>query len=117
MARSFKFMKNATRLHEPGIVEFLEVHGCNAVHFTKGSVVAQRHGCDGSAYRVSVELYEDEASHDPTRRFRARAARRFGLPVSAQYGATPSEALANVHWQTLDNFHLPTPRPFIMGLV
>jgi hypothetical protein len=110
-------MKNATQLHESGIVEFLEQQGCEALRYRKGTVIALRPARSGGTYRVSVELYEDEAAADPTRRFRARAARRFGLPVSARYGATPDEALANVQWRVLDSFSLPAPRPIIAGLL
>ena len=110
-------MKNVTRLYEPGIVEFLVEQGCEALRFRKESVVAFRPVRDGSSYQVSVELYEDANASTPDRRFRARASRRFGLPVSARYGASPAEALGNVQWRTLDSFCLPSPRPNIAGLL
>ena len=110
-------MKNATRQFEQNINEFLQRAGCEAMHITNGSVSAVRPGGAGTTYRISVEVYEDVETKEATRRFRARAARRFGLPVCTRYGATPEAARDNLQWQVLDNFRLPTSSPLISGLI
>ena len=110
-------MKNATQLHESGIVEFLRTHGCESVQRRKGSVVARRNAPGGSSYRLTVELFEDDPGAPADRRFRARAARRFGLPLRAHYGATPAEALERLEWHVLDSFRLPMPSQRIAGLL
>jgi hypothetical protein len=102
-------MKNATRLHKREIVEFLTERGCSSIHFENGSIVALRTGRDGRLYPVSVDLYEEDPhGADPALRFRTRAARRFGLPVTYNHGDTVLSALAGIHWPTLDR---PLTRP------
>ncbi len=115
---SLDFMKNATQLYEQGIREFLSTNGCQAIRIEQGSLIALRTGGDGREYRLSVDLYEDDApSGEPSRRFRARAARRFGLPVSANHGDSVQAALAALQWQTLDHGSIRPQPPMIVGVL
>lgn len=111
-------MKNATRLYERGIREFLSMTGCESIHIEQGTIVALRPGKDGRKYQVSIDLYEDDqATEKPTRRFRARAARRHGLPVSANHGTSVQAALEALPWQTLDRHAIIPPPPVIAGVL
>lgn len=110
-------MKNATQLHEPGIVEFLRAKGCESVRVDSGRVCARRRSPAGTSYPLTVELFEDDAPGPSRQRYRARAARRHGLPLSAHYGATPTEALERLEWHLLDAFELPMPSQRFGGLV
>ncbi len=102
-------MMNATRLHEREIVEFLQQQGCSSIQFKDGSIVALRTGRDGRLYPVSIDIYEEDPRGAPSAlRFRARAARRFGLPVTYHHADTLRSALAGIHWPTLDR---PLLRP------
>lgn len=108
-------MKNATQLYEQGIREFLSSNGCESIRLERGSLIALRTGGDGRAYRLRVDLYEDETpSVPPSRRFRARAERRFGLPVSANHGGSVQAALESLPWLTLDHCSL-SPHPALIA--
>lgn len=96
-------MKNATRLHEREIVEFLEEIGCSSIMFENGSIVALRDGKDGRTYPLVVDVYEEDDRGKPgAPRFRARAARRFGLPVTYHHGDDVRATLEGIQWTTLD---------------
>jgi hypothetical protein len=111
-------MKNATQLYERGIREFLSTKGCQSIHIEKGSLVALRVGGDGRVYHVSIDLYEDDTPETtPSRRFRARAARRFGLPVSANHGTSVEAALEALQWRTLDCYKVPPQVPVLAGVI
>jgi len=117
-ASSLSLMKNATQLYEQGIREFLSSNGCESIRLEGGSLIALRTGGDGRAYRLRVDLYEDDApSAPPSRRFRARAERRFGLPVSANHGDSVQAALASLQWPTLDHGSIPPHPPLIAGVL
>ncbi len=111
-------MKNATSRHEGRIGGRLQAAGCTQIHVENGSLVALRPGRDGRLYPLSVEVYEDElAPVGSPRRFRARASRRFGLPVTCAHGTCPEEALAAVEWRLLDVPPGPQPRTPLVGVV
>jgi hypothetical protein len=111
-------MKNATSLHEGRIGGLLQAAGCTQVHLENGSLVALRPGRDGRLYPLSIELYEDDsAPAGSSRRFRARASRRFGLPVTCAHGDCPEVALSAVEWTLLDVPPSPQPVAPLAGVV
>ncbi len=101
-------MKNATRQYERRITSFLSDLGCTSVQFKDGSIVALRPGRDGRLYPLCIDLYEeDEMPSGSDLRFRARAARRFGLPVSYHHGQSVEDALGAIQWTSLDRPLVP----------
>jgi hypothetical protein len=103
-------MKNSTRMHERDVVEYLSTQGCTSIRFEEGSIVALRSGEDGQLYPLSIDIYEDKEREDG-QRFRARVARRFGLPVSLRHGFSVRAALGAIQWRNLDHhqFHQQLP--------
>lgn len=114
-------MKNATQQHERRIATFLSNLGCTSIQFKNGSLFALRPGRDGRLYPLSIDLYEEDSlPSDSDLRFRARAARRFGLPVSSHHGQSIESALADIHWATLDRPLVPRQpqmQPVIAGVM
>ena len=109
-------MKNATPLHERIVAGFLRSAGCTKLRLENGSLVALRPGRDGRLYPLSVDVYEDDSipAGSPLR-FRARAARRFGLPVAYAHGPSVESALAAIEWIALDRPPIPQPQPALTG--
>lgn len=96
-------MNNATSLHEREIIQFLQEHGCSSIEIEGGTLVALRTGRDGRLYPLSIDIYEEDPQGAPSaHRFRARAARRFGLPVTYHHGQDVRSALEGIDWGTLD---------------
>jgi hypothetical protein len=96
-------MKNATRLHKRAIVGFLEDMGCASIKFEEESIIALRSGKDGRTYPLVVDIYEEDDRGKPgAPRYRVRAARRFGLPVTYHHGEDVLGALEGIQWATLD---------------
>lgn len=111
-------MKNATPHNEGRIDAYLLRAGCTQIRLENGSLVALRPGRDGRLYPLSIDLYEDESvPADSPLRFRARAARRFGLPVTYSHGECPEAALAAVAWSALDRPPIPQPQPVLAGVL
>jgi len=111
-------MKNATRIHEPEIVDFLLNEGCSSIRFEKGSLVALRPARDGRLRPLSIDVYEDDdPATPPGLRFRARVARRYGLPVSSHHGDSVCGALAAVQWETLARPSVASQPPPLAGVL
>jgi hypothetical protein len=115
-------MKNATQQHERRIKVFLSNLGCTSIQLKNEGLVALRPGRDGRLYPLSIDLYEEEGQPSGSDlRFRARAARRFGLPVSYHHGESIEDALGAIQWANLDRplvprVPLPLSRPLLAGM-
>lgn len=109
-------MKNATRLHENTIVDFLHREGCTSIRLDNGSIAARRPGRDGRLYPLSIDIYEDDSRDaNSAMRFRARVARCFGLPVTSHHGDSVESALAAVQWGPLDRFAIASAPTVLAG--
>ena len=111
-------MKNTTALHHTRIDDLLRSAGCTDVHVEGETLVALREGSNGRVYPLSVDLYEDETGpQGDVMRYRIRASRRYGLPVTCSHGSCPEEALAAVEWMLLDLPQNPEPVGALAGVV